>query len=188
MSVIGVDPGLSGAFALYDQRTGSLTIEDMPTWWAVSGKKKRQRVDPIAVLEYFELGKMLGVELCVIEAVGARPGQSGMFTFGYSVGLVYMACVAARIAIENVSPQTWKRMMHVTGKSRVPGAKNEMILARANEVFPDHRNLFYGTQGGKKIDRAEAAMIAKYAADYALPAVDPRVPLEQALRASVNAP
>lgn len=190
MSIIGVDPGVHGAFALYDYRAGTLETRDMPTWQMTVNKKKRDRVDPIAVLEYFELAKLYGVELCIIEAVGGRPGQANMFAFGYSVGLVYMACVAARIAIEAVAPQTWKKLMKVPGKKGgVKSEKDDAILSRACELFPDYTSGFYGPSGGKRVDRAEAALLAKYGADYALRIADTKLAdWQTALRESASAP
>lgn len=160
MSVIGVDPGLSGALALYDPVNNTLDITDMPTNTFVVGKGKRERVDQAVLLEYFELAKVLGVELVAIEQVAGRPGQSGMFAFGFSVGLIHMACTAARLPLTTPTPGKWKKVMGVAGKT----ADNAgLIMQRANETFPDHRNKFYGPQGGKRVDRAEAALIAMYA-------------------------
>ena len=92
MSVIGVDPGSGGALALYDAKNDALDITDMPTATVTIGKSRRMRIDAVSLLEYFEVAKLMGAELVIIEAVGGRPGQSGMnaFTFGYGVGLIYM--------------------------------------------------------------------------------------------------
>lgn len=190
MSVIGVDPGVNGALALYDYRTGTLTVSDMPSWSVQVGRTMRTRVDPIELLEYFELAKVMGVELAVIEAVGGRPKQSSGFAFGYSVGLVHMAAVAARVPVETVPPQTWKKLMRVPGKKGVEKKQNEeAVMQRACEIFPDARPQFFGKLGGKRMDRAEAALLAKYAADHALGAVSPATRQTDAwFRDSVNVP
>lgn len=167
--IVGVDPGLKGALALYDYRTGALQCTDMPTWSYEIGNGMKSRVDPIALLEWFELAKLAGAELVVIEHVGGRPQQSASsgFTFGYAVGLVYMACVATHIAIETVNPTMWKKELHVPGKKNDP--KNEGIMLRACEIFPNYRAEFHGKNGGKRVDRAEAAMLAHYGHKYVLP-------------------
>ncbi len=176
MSVIGVDPGLTGAMARYDSEADTLDIMDMPTWWMTVGKKKRQRVDAVDLAEYFELAKMMGVELVVIEAVGGRPKQSAGagFVFGYTVGLIYMACVMCRLVVETVPPQTWKKFMRVPGKKGLPSEKRaaeQAIQHRADELFPHHRDKWRGPHGGKRLDRCEAAMLAKFGTDYVLKSV-----------------
>lgn len=181
MSVIGVDPGTGGALALYDHVAGVLDVQDMPCWYMQVGSKKRRRVDPVALLEYFEMQKMMGATLVLIEAVGGRPRQSasGAFVFGYTAGLIYMACIACRLPIETVPPQVWKRTMRLPGKKKgekegkTPKQIETEIINRADELFPDHRNKWRGPQGGYKLDRAEAALLARYAADYALRSTEP---------------
>lgn len=188
MSVIGVDPGLSGALACYDYDTGGMSIIDMPIFHMVVAKKKRARVDAIALLEYFDMQKMMGAELVIIEAVGGRPKQSASsaFVFGYTVGLIYMAAISCRIPVETVPPQVWKKILKVPGKvvartekdkmALLTGEKNKVkqkesdgaIIMRADELMPDHANLWRGPQGGYKVDRAEAAMLALYGGRYAL--------------------
>lgn len=174
MSVIGIDPGSTGALANYDYRTGALTVTDIPAWHMPVGKKVRKRIDAVALLEYFEVQKMAGAQLVMIEAVGARPRQSGMFVFGYGVGLIYMACIACKLPIETVSPTVWKKIMRVPGKreSKKEGKNDKeheaAIMSRTYECFPDYRGIFIGPKGGNKVDRAEASLLAKYAADYAL--------------------
>lgn len=166
--VLGVDPGNGGAFAVYDTDMGRLlSVEDMPIWYQAIGKRKRPRVDALALADQFDTYEMMGVTLCVMEAVGGRPRQSASaaFVFGYGVGLIYMAGLYSRIPLETVPPANWKKLMNIPGKGK---ADDTAILARADELFPNDRHLFRGSQGGKKIDRAEAAMLAKFGGDYVL--------------------
>lgn len=171
--VAGIDPGTSGAVAVYDTNTlGIVGMHDIPVYYQTVGKKKRKRVDAIALMELFELLEIMGVEMVVIEAVGGRPRQSasGGFVFGYTVGLLYMAAMYKKLMIETVPPATWKKILNVPGKSR---GTDEDIMARADEIFPKCRDLFRGVKGGKKVDRAEAAMLAKFGGDYVLPTMGP---------------
>lgn len=188
MSVIGIDPGATGALAEYDPATGHLDIQDMPTWYmALKGGKTRRRVDAPELYEYFETKKLMGAELVLIEEVGGRPGQSAAngFAFGYTAGLIFMACVAVKLPVETVPPGVWKKIMRVPGKKNSKGEKAELarlmgkmpksqkeidasITARADELFPHHKDLWRGPKGGFRIDRCEAAMLARYAADYAM--------------------
>lgn len=172
MAVVGVDPGLNGAMALYDKTLGVVDVQDMPTFMATVNKKKRQRVDGVALLEYFRWAKDMGAELAVIEQVGGRPKQSasGAFVFGYTVGLVMMACTATRLPVETVTPVAWKKLL------RVPGGKDaddNAIMQRADDMMPDFTHMWRGKQGGRKLDRAEAAMLAYYGETFALDSVRP---------------
>lgn len=180
--VLGIDPGSSGAFAIYDTETRSLVGEvfDTPIWWQAVGKRKRKRVDAMAIADILDYAHLLGVELVVMEAVGGRGGEggSGAFAFGYGVGVTYMACFYSGIVIETVPPQVWKQQLNVPGKSK---ADDSAIMARANELFPNDREKFKGPKGGKKLDRAEAAMIAKFGGDIILNTLDPKPDVEQRL-------
>lgn len=171
MSVIGVDPGLGGALAHYNREQNILRVTSMPSWYMAVGKKTRKRIDAVALINYFELQKLMGAELVVIEAVGGRPKQSASsgFVFGYTVGLVYMACIAVRLPIETVPPTTWKKFLRVPGKNIDPSA----IIKRADELLPDHREQWRGPKGGLSLDRAEAAMLALFGEQYVINSIRP---------------
>lgn len=166
--ILGIDPGGNGAFVVYDDVTRRIvSYDDMPVWYQAVGKRKRKRIDALALSELFDQYDMMGVELVVMEAVGGRTGQGAAagFVFGYGVGLIYMACLYSRLIVETIPPASWKRIMNVPGKSK---ADDSAIIARADEMFPHDRHLFRGPQGGKKVDRAEAAMMAKFGAEHVL--------------------
>lgn len=177
--VLGIDPGSSGAFAVYDTATRRLVgpVQDLPVWYQTVGKAKRKRVDVLALADMFDEYEVMGVSLAVMEIVGGRGGQSAVagFAFGYTVGVTYMAIFYSGIVIETVPPQTWKQMMNVPGKTK---ADASAIIARADECFPYDRAQFRGPQGGKLVDRAEAAMIAKFGGDFILPTLNPRGDVE----------
>lgn len=192
MSVIGIDPGATGALAEYDYLAGTLTLTDMPVWFqALKRGKTRRRVDAVALYDYFEMRKLCGAELVLVEEVGGRPQQSASsgFAFGYTAGLIYMACVAVKLPIETVPPGVWKKIMRVPGKKSSKGEKAQMaelmgltekksdkelaaaIIARADELFPHHKMAWRGPKGGFKTDHAEAAMLARYCADHQLKSI-----------------
>ena len=172
--VVGIDPGASGALAVYDPRERRLVgdIHDMPLWYEVVGRsqRKRKRIDLVGVSELANLFHMQGVEVVVMEQVGGRKAQNAAhaFTFGYGVGVLHAAMFDRGFAIEHVLPQTWKKMLNVPGKSK---ADDTAIVARADELFPHDRGQFRGPNGGLKVDRAEAAMIAKFGGDVLLPSL-----------------
>lgn len=179
--VLGIDPGNSGALAIYDDVANTLDIVDMPVWYQTTGKKKRPRIDGVELRDFMEAMVDCGVELAVIEAVGGRPGQAGAaaFVFGYGVGLVYQACVCARLPIETVPPVSWKKIM------RCP--KDDAGIAhRADEVFPTFTHLWRGTPRKHKgemrtaiwHDRAEAALLAKFGCVHIMKSAAPALKSE----------
>lgn len=177
--VLGIDPGSSGAFAVYDTETRALVgdVYDTPIWYQTVGKRKRKRVDALAIADLFDEFEVMGVELIVMEAVGGRKAQNAAhaFTFGYGVGIIYMAAFYSGIVIETVPPQTWKQVLNVPGKSK---ADDSAIVARADELFPKDRAKFRGIKNGIRLDRAEAAMIAKFGGDVILDTLDPKADVE----------
>lgn len=179
--VAGIDPGTNGAIAVYDPSTRQLvSIEDLPFWYMTVGKKKRKRIDPVGLMEMFDMLCMMGVQLVVLEAVGGRPRQSASsgFVFGYTVGMIYMSCMHSKIMVETVPPQKWKKILGVPGKA---GGKDSAaqkkaageIVNRANELFPRNRDMFRSDRGAWKMDRADAALLAKFGGDHVLRTMGP---------------
>lgn len=176
--VAGIDPGTNGALAIYDTNTrGLLSVVDLPTWNQTVGKKKRKRIDVVGLMELYDELHMLGVELIVIEAVGGRPRQSASaaFVFGYVVGLLMAMAMDRGLMVETVPPQNWKKIMRVPGKAGGKDKTNaekklaqEAIVQRANEMFPADRDMFKTERGAMRMDRAEAAMLAKFGGDYVM--------------------
>jgi crossover junction endodeoxyribonuclease RuvC len=145
--ILGIDPGLSGALALY--RDGTWTLLDMP----IVGDAKHHELN--------------GPELCrwlrehcpahaFVEYAAARPGQgvSSMFKFGVSYGAIKMALAACGIPFTIVTPAKWK---HCVG---VPtGADKEASRLRALQLFPGQTsNLALKKHHG----RADAMLIAYF--------------------------
>jgi hypothetical protein len=146
--------------AYYDHRNGILHIEDMPTYRITVNKTKRNRIDDVALLTYFELTKLKGADRVVIEQLWERPGDRGMFVMGLCFGLVRMACISVHLPVEEIPPQTWKKLLRVPGKSAADN--DEAIVKRADDLLPTHRDKWRGPRGGRQLDRAEAAMLAYY--------------------------
>lgn len=190
--VAGIDPGASGAVAVYCATTRRLlSTEDLPTYHVTVGRKQRKRLDPIALMELCDTLKMMGVSLAVIEAVGGRPGQSASagFQFGMTVGLIYANLLRSGVMVEPISPQAWKKVLKVPGKLGSKEARNSIkampdgteknkakrvavkqaegdIINRVHELFPDDRQQFLTERGAYRMDRAEAALLAKYGGDF----------------------
>lgn len=156
-AVIGIDPGLSGAISVYDAADGALVVKAMPTLEKpISGKKNtRTIIDEHSVLELIRfLADTYGAKTAYIEQVGGRQGQSASaaFNFGHGYGCVRLACIAAGLAIEPITPQVWKLAM------RAPRDKG-LARARASELLPRHA---HNWKLVKDDGKAESALIALY--------------------------
>lgn len=157
--IVGVDPGNSGAFGLYEHELKQLVgVYDMPTYQATVNKRIRSRIDPIKLRDLFAGFASLGAVLTVLEGVGGRPKQSasGAFVFGAGVGMVYMASVCAGIPVETADASLWKVVMQVS-----PDVLQ--IRDRARKEFPQMPDdMWNGPRGGVRHDRCEAALLAKF--------------------------
>jgi len=169
MLVLGIDPDLHGALALYDGAK-CLGIFDMPIWHLTVGKTKRPRLDTVESGNIIQFCYDLGVELAVLEEVNGRPKQAATANFvqGYTLGVIYAQVTGAKIPCEAVPPTVWKRVMRIKGKRGESGDKDQIdeIMARADELFPDERQRFRGPRGGKMHGRAEALLLAKFGCEY----------------------
>lgn len=151
---LGIDPGLSGALALYDPATDQLFIADVPVHILRKNGKLRREPDVQALSDIVgDIALRTRVQVW-IEHVSAMPGEGavGAFTFGKVVGLLTGVCAANRLVIERVTPSVWKKALAVP--SDKDGAR-----ARASQLLPNHsRNWPLKSHDG----RAEAALIALY--------------------------
>lgn len=155
MILCGIDPGLSGALAIFNPIKGTLVLIDMPTVEVAVGKSKKRRLsEPMLA----ELLRPHGVEHAALEQVGAMPGQgvSSMFQFGLSYGAIRGVLAGLRIPTTNVTPQKWQRDLKVTkGK--------EGNRQRAAELFPAYAASFSRV---KDDGRADAALLAWWLASF----------------------
>ena len=151
MIIMGIDPGLSGAIAIYDTATGDVIIEDMPTVEVTRNGKDKREISAQLLSEVIAAGF---AQMAFLERVGAMPGQgvSSTFSFGRSVGMLEGVLAALDIPTTIVPPTTWQRKVNVRGGK--DGSRE-----RAMQLFPKQAKLF----ARKKDDgRSDAALIAYY--------------------------
>lgn len=151
--ILGVDPGLHGAIALLYPDDG-IEVFDMPITTRVVNGKTKNRIDA------YQLGDWVAqnaprIQLAVVEAVGAMPGQgvTSSFGFGFTAGVIQGVLAACDVAIHEVHPQKWKRHYGLLGQPK------DASRAAASQRMPGAAHLW----PRKKDDgRAEAALLALY--------------------------
>jgi len=151
MIILGIDPGLSGALAFLDTKTGMIAVEDMPTVEVKRNNKLKREVSPQLVAAII-IKRHIGA--AYLEKVNAMAGQgvSSVFSFGRSAGIIEGVLAAFDIPTTLVTPQAWQKAMNVRdGKD---GSRE-----RAMQLFPASAELF---QRKKDDGRSDAALIAKY--------------------------
>lgn len=148
--IYGIDPGFSGAIALYEPETRFLEVFDMPTMPDAKGK---------TVLDLHSVLEIMADEPGVvwIEKVATRPGQgiSSAFRFGEQFGALQMAAAAQKLEVRFVTPAHWKKHFRLCSDKGV-------ARGMAKQRFPTAANLFSRV---KDDGRAEAALIALYGAE-----------------------
>lgn len=159
MKILGIDPGLTGALALYDPVTGALDVRDMPVYVTPKASGgKRTELDLVALAHIMDEWAKNQIR-AFIEQVGPTPqmGVTSSFSFGGSYAAVRMACAAHFLPTELVTPQVWKRALNVRGGAD----KSDAVRARASALMPQHAKFWTLS---KHEGRAEASMIALYGA------------------------
>jgi len=167
MLFVGVDPGLSGAFAVIGPQ-GLRGVFDLPTMQipGVGPKALVQRkIDGRALLDML-------LKLCpagearptiVIEAVGTMGGaNNAVQTQGSllrSLGAIETVAECLRCQVVYVAPQTWKRAYGLIDPKLKQTERKTKALETARRCFPSCTDL----ARAKDHNRAEAALLARYA-------------------------
>lgn len=155
MIVLGIDPGITGAIAIWRPARGGLCdVLDLP----VSGG----HVDPALLADMLEdaLGPDCGNVQAVIELQGIHPNTATHIASktmrGY--GRLEGVLAALNIPVTAVTPAKWKRL---TGTPK----DKDAARARASQLMPAGARYW---QRKKDHGRAEAALLAYYGATEVL--------------------
>jgi crossover junction endodeoxyribonuclease RuvC len=151
--VLGIDPGASGALALWDTDLEALTVADMPSVLVRTGKVQRRQISETWLAD---LVRDYEPDCAWLERVHAMPkqGVTSSFSFGVAYGMVRGVLAALRVPTTPVTPNEWKRAL------RVSSDKNEARLI-ASRLFPANARSFVRA---KDDGRAEAALLALFGA------------------------
>lgn len=163
--ILGIDPGLTGALALYDAQDNRIfTTSNIPTLSLKRNGKIKSSLNFHALAQIVKGWAESSRDLkAVLELVGAMPGQgvSSMFSFGKVVGAVEMAIVSAGIPYTYVTPAVWKKALGCT-------ADKDATLFRASQLMPASVKEWTPVRGVRNKEEckgiAEAALIAYYGA------------------------
>jgi len=123
--LLGIDPGLTGALALY--RDGQWMLLDMP----IVGDAKHREINGLEVCRWL---REHHPDHAFLEFAAARPHQSvsSMFRFGCCYGALKMALFACGVPFTIVTPAKWKPAVGIA-----TGADKEASRLRALQLFPD---------------------------------------------------
>ena len=157
MIVFGIDPGVSGALSIYENKKLKEVI-DMPTM--SEGKKNKKQIN--AAQLSLEIKKRINGSsetAVVIEHVTAMPGQgvTSMFNFGQSFGVIKGICSALTLPIYFVRPVKWKKHFNLIGSSK------DASRTKAIELFPSFSN---DMAKKKDANKADAILIGRYFLDH----------------------
>ena len=156
MIVLGIDPGLTGAWALVRDKH-LLTLGDLPTVEFSAGRVKR-KLDGV---QFALMVRNMCASFCegedlvaCVEKVFSMPGQgvSSMFSLGMSAGIIEGVLAAERVPIHWTTPSAWtstQRAGRDKGHS-VPACNANWPGMAANWTLKKHHN------------RCDAALIAKH--------------------------
>jgi len=153
MIIIGVDPGISGAISIIENKK-ILEVYDTPTM--IEGKKNKKQINGAQVTNIIkERIKNEKEVIVVVEQVNAMPGQgvTSMFNFGQSFGVIKGICAALNLPIYFVRPTKWKKYFNLI-KTNKDASRTKVI-----EAYPEISNKLHRK---KDCNRADAILIALY--------------------------
>ena len=156
MRVLGIDPGISGAIALFDTAQKQLAVCDMPSVSFTKNQRKRRVISEIDLVYVIDLWTP---DVAYLEAVHAMPkqGVTSVFTFGMAFGVVRGILAALAVPTHLVTPNEWKRSLRL-------GSDKQEARLLASRLFPQSAPYFSRVCDA---DRAEAALLALFGAQSA---------------------
>ena len=153
MKIIGIDPGLSGAIAVLNNKK-VINMYDMPVM--AEGKKNKRQLNSSQLVNILT-DNINGDEeaIVVVEQVNAMPGQgvTSMFNFGQTFGAIKGVCAALKLPIFFVRPSKWKKHFELINSSK-DASRTKVI-----EMYPT-----LSSQLAKKrdVNKSDAILIAKF--------------------------
>ena len=159
MKILGIDPGLSGAIAILEDKK-VVGIFDMPVM--AEGKKNKRQLNSAQLVNIIKENIGNNDETAVVvEQVNAMPGQgvTSMFNFGQTFGAIKGVCAALELPIFFVRPSKWKKHFELINSSK------DSSRTKAIEMYP-----YLSNQLTKKkdVNKSDAILIARFYNDTRL--------------------
>ena len=153
MKILGIDPGLSGAIAILEDKK-VVGIFDMPVM--AEGKKNKRQLNSAQLVNIIKENIGNNDETAVVvEQVNAMPGQgvTSMFNFGQTFGAIKGVCAALELPIFFVRPSKWKKHFELINSSK------DSSRTKAIEMYP-----YLSNQLSKKkdVNKSDAILIARF--------------------------
>ena len=153
MKIIGIDPGLSGAIAILENKN-VLKLFDMPVM--AEGKKNKKQLNSAQWVNIIKKNINKSDDIAVVvEQVNAMPGQgvTSMFNFGQTFGAIKGVCAALNLPIFFVRPSKWKKYFELINSSK-DSSRTKVI-----EMYP---SLSSQLSKKKDVNKSDAILIARY--------------------------
>jgi hypothetical protein len=161
MRILGIDPGMSGAAAVFDTDAPDMVeATDFP----LMGEESQREIDGLALAEWIRSREPDHAFIELVSAMPSIPGADGKrrgmgaasaFRFGIGVGAIRATVQICRLPYTLVVPTKWKKLYLLKGGDKEPSRQ------RALQLFPRSAPLFARK---KDHQRAEAALMAAYGA------------------------
>ena len=153
MRLIGIDPGLSGAIAILEEKK-VIGVFEMPVM--AEGKKNKRQLNSAQLVNIIQDNLNNNEEaIIVVEQVNAMPGQgvTSMFNFGQTFGAIKGVCAALKLPIFFVRPSKWKKHFELINASK-DSSRTKVI-----EMYPTLSNQLTKK---KDVNKSDAILIARF--------------------------
>ena len=153
MKIIGIDPGLSGAIAILEDKK-VFSVSDMPVM--AEGKKNKRQLNSAQLVNIIRENTNPKEDIAVVvEQVNAMPGQgvTSMFNFGQTFGAIKGICAALGLPIFFVRPSKWKKHFNLINSSK-DSSRTKVI-----EMYP---SLSSQLAKKKDVNKSDDILIARY--------------------------
>ncbi len=153
MKIIGIDPGLTGAIAILEDKKVT-NLLDMPVM--AEGKKNKRQLNSAQLVNIIKENTLKEEEIVVVvEQVNAMPGQgvTSMFNFGQTFGAIKGVCAALELPIYFVRPSKWKKYFELINSSK------DSSRTKTIEMYPTLSNQL---SKKKDVNKSDAILIARY--------------------------
>lgn len=131
LKILAIDPGITGAMAVFNELGSLVEWFRMPTIWRKVGKRKRRSIDCVALYEtLLAVDVGIGINIAVMEDVNPfGQGVTSAFAFGRSVGMVQGVLATLGLEAAGITPQRWKKHFGLIKTEKLAS------IARAQRIF-----------------------------------------------------